>query len=270
MGALALAVAALYAVLARWMLVARPDDERLFLMTLAIAVGLIAATFPIQAGAPWIALGWAAEAAVLWWFGLRVRQAPLRGLAAVLALMATVRVVLFDTLQRDDAPRLPILNDHALPALGASACLLAAVAATRRLQRGLDPAELALAVAAEVGGVLQLWLVLSVDLYRYFQAAFGAGAEGDRFAQMALSVFWAVYATLVLAVGFRVHRPRLRWTALGLYGVTVAKVLLLDMGGLDEVYRILAFLVLALLLGVAAAVYQRIRPERETSGKAEV
>ena len=55
-------------------------------------------------------------------------------------------------------------------------------------------------------------------------------------------------------------------TALGLYGVTVVKVFLFDMAGLGEVYRILAFLVLAVLLGVAAGVYQRIRPEREQSG----
>ena len=160
------------------------------------------------------------------------------------------------------APLLPFLNRHALPAIGASACLLAAIGATRRLQRRLVPAERTLAAAAEVAGVLQLWLVLSADLHLYCRSLVGARGPGDdRFAQMALSVLWAVYATAVLAAGFRLRRARLRWTALGLYGVTVAKVFLLDMAGLDEIFRILAFLVLAILLGVAAGVYQRIRPE---------
>jgi uncharacterized membrane protein len=266
LGTLALLLAALYAELARRILTARPDDEDLFLTTLAIAVGFIATAFPVQADAPWIALGWASEAWALWWFGLRVRQLPLRVLAAVLALMATIRIVFIDTWERADSPRLPVLNENALPAIAASACLLAAVATTRRLQRGLKPLERSLIAAAEVGGVLQLWLVLSVDLHAYCQSVFGSGIGGDdRFAQMALSVFWAVYATAVLAVGFRLRRALLRWTALGLYGVTVAKVFLLDMAGLDEVYRILAFLVLAVLLGVAAGVYQRIRPDREKS-----
>jgi uncharacterized membrane protein len=116
-------------------------------------------------------------------------------------------------------------------------------------------------------GALLPWLVLSVDLYGYFdaQAAIG-GADRSHWArlgQMSLSVLWAAYATGLLVVGFRSELARLRWTALGLYGLTVGKVFLLDMVGLDEIYRILAFLVLAVLLGVAARVYQRPRAEPE-------
>jgi uncharacterized membrane protein len=267
LGTLALLLAALYAELARRILTTRPDDQRLFLTTLAIAVSFIAAAFPVQADAPWIALGWAAEAWALWWFGLRVRQLPLRGFAAVLALMATIRIVFVDTWERPHSPLLPIFNEYALPAIGATVCLLAAVGTTRRLRQGLNPLEPSLIAAVEVLGVVQLWLVLSVDLYGYCHSFFGSEVGGDdRFAQMALSVLWAVYATAVLAVGFRLGQARLRWTALGLYGVTVAKVFLLDMAGLGEIYRILAFLVLAVLLGVAAGVYQRIRPGREKSG----
>jgi uncharacterized membrane protein len=115
-----------------------------------------------------------------------------------------------------------------------------------------------------VGGVLLLWLVMSVDLHAYCRTVMSASTSGDdRLAQMALSVFWAVYASAVLAVGFRLRRAQFRWTALGLYGLTVGKVFLFDMSGLDEIYRILAFFVLAILLGVAAAVYQRLRPDRE-------
>ena len=270
MGTLAVAMAVLYAEMARPMLVAHRDDQRLFLTTLAIAAGFIAAAWPIQAHASWIALGWAAEGSLLWWFGLRVRQAPLRGLGALFALMATIRV-LYDTLDQSHAPPLPVFNDYALPAIGASACLLAAVAGARRLLRGVEPGEATVAAAAAIGGVLQLWLILSVDLYGYCDALFGRQVGGDdRFAQMALSLLWAVYASAVLAVGFRFHRVRLRWTALALYGVTVAKVFLFDMAGLDEIYRILAFLVLAILLGVAAFVYQRVRPDHDKPAPVEV
>jgi uncharacterized membrane protein len=275
MGILAVAMAAFYAALALRMLrrSRQPADERLFLASLAIAVGFIAAAFPIQARAPWTALGWAAEAGVLWWFGIRVHQAPLRALAAALALLATARVLFFDTFGQDHAPALPVFNEHALPAIGASACLLVAAGATRRLQlrQPLDPTERVLAAAAVVGGILQLWLVMSVDLYTYCQNTLtSSGPAGDdRLAQMALSVFWAIYATVVLAVGFRFRSARLRWTALALYGITVAKVFVLDMAGLDQLYRILAVLVLALLLGLAAAVYQRIRPDREKAAPVE-
>jgi uncharacterized membrane protein len=271
MGTLALALATLYAELARWMLPKTRDDSRLFLTTLAIAVGFIAAAVPIQADASWIALGWAAEAGALWWFGLRVSQRPLRALAAALAVMSMVRLIFVDTFDHPHSPALPVLNTYALPAIAATVCLLIAVVATRKLQHGLDPTEALIATTAPILVILQLWLVLSVDLYGYCRAHFGSAAGNDeRFAQMALSLLWAVYASAVLGAGFRFHSARLRWTALGLYGVTVAKVFLFDMAGLDELYRILAFFVLALLLGAAAAVYQRLRPQPQKAGTLEV
>jgi uncharacterized membrane protein len=273
MGTLSVAMAVLYAALALGLLTGRREDEGLFLTTLAIAVGFIATALALQAKAPWIALGWAAEGAVLWWFGLRVRSLPLRGLAAVLALAASIRVIFIDTLDHASgpAPGWPFVNEQVLPAIGASACLMAALATTRRLQRGLAPLESGLILAAEVVGTLQLWLVLSVDLYRYCQGLSGPATRGDdRLAQMALSILWALYATVLLVAGFRFRLARLRWTALGLYGVTIAKVFLLDMAGLDEIYRILAFLVLAVVLGAAARVYQRIAPELEKPVTREV
>jgi uncharacterized membrane protein len=271
MGALALGLATVYAALALWMIITRPDDERLFLTTLAIAVGLIATAFPIQAEASWIALGWAAEAGALWWFGLRVRQAPLRALAAALGLLSVGRILVVDTMNHQTPHALLILNDYALPAIGASICLLLAVVTTRRLHHDLSRPERIAIATVEVGVILQLWLVLSVDVYQYYRTVpSSSGASDDRLAQMVLSVLWAVYASVLLAIGFRVQKTRLRWTALGLFGATVVKVFVLDMSGLDEVYRILAFFVLAILLGVAARIYQRLRPEPDQPRTAEV
>jgi uncharacterized membrane protein len=266
MGCLSLAMAALYAALALRLLTGRPEDETLFLTSLAIAAGFIATALAIEAKAPWIALGWAVEGVILWCLGLRVRSLPLRGLATLLAAAASIRVIFFDTFGHASEPvaGMPLLNEHIVPAIGASACLLAAVAASRWIPRGPGALERKLIPAFEVAGILQLWLVLSVDLYRHCEQIGGPGTEGgERLGQMALSILWAVYATVLLVVGFRLRLARLRWSALGLYGVTIAKVFLLDMAGLDQIYRILAFLVLAVGLGAAARVYQRIGPERE-------
>lgn len=265
MGSLALLAAAVYAEVARLLLAARPGESRLFLTTLAVAVGFVAAAFPVQADSSYIALGWAAEAAALWWFGLRVRAPALRALAATLALAALLRLVAVDTPYHTRAPFVPIFNRYAMPALGVVACVLAGAAAPRRLLGRLSKAERSLVAGVEVAGVLLLLLVLSVDVSGYFYAKAAAAGGVDAYswslrARTSLSVLWAAYATALLAVGFRARLARLRWTALGLYGLTVGKVFLFDMAGLDEIYRILAFLVLAILLGVAARVYQRPRP----------
>ena len=195
----------------------------------------------------------------MWWFGVRVRSPVLRSLAVFLLVLAVGRLIFVDTTWETRTPYWPVFNDHALPALGVVACWLSALAATRRRLPGLAPVEQKLAAVAEIGGVLLLWVILSVNLDGALKArAALGGAEAshwERLRQMSLSVLWAVFATVVLVVGFAVHRPRLRWTALAILGLVVLKVFFVDMQGLSEFYRIVAFLVAAIVMGLAAGVY---------------
>ena len=262
MGSAAVGMAVVYAVLARLMLICRPTEPRALLTSLAIAVGLIALAMPIQADAAWVALGWMAVAAVLWWFGLRVEAWPLSAMAAALAACALFHVIFLDMPTGSRQPFIPVWNEFALPAIGTAACLLGAVVATRRFLGRLGRPERVLVAAAGLAGILLVWLVLSVDCHGFFDArARAAGSDRStwlRAGQMSLSVLWAVYATVILAIGFRARLTSLRWLAIAIYGVTVGKVFFFDMAELDEVYRILAFFILALFVGAAAWAYQRI------------
>jgi uncharacterized membrane protein len=116
-------------------------------------------------------------------------------------------------------------------------------------------------------GVLLLWMVLSVDIYNWLRdRAREYPEDADRWrwlSQMTLSALWAVYALMVLAVGFRRRLAAVRWTALGIFGVTIGKVFLWDMAGLREFYRVLAFFIVAVLLGLAGWAYQRIQVDRQ-------
>ena len=67
-------------------------------------------------------------------------------------------------------------------------------------------------------------------------------------------------------IGFWRRLEKLRWLALALYALTVGKVLLLDMAGLQEFYRILAFFVVAVLLSIAGWAYHRVQLESKQSG----
>jgi len=268
MGLMAVAMAAIYVVLARLNLGHRPEDSRGMLTTLAAAVGFIGLAFPIQAEAEWIALGWAAEAAALWWFGLRVNAPALRGMAAALISVAVGRLLLVDTWERNlPQPYTPILNEYALPALGVTACLIGSVAVTSRFLRRLGQAERILTGMAGMTGMLLLWLVLSIDVHSYFDVQSDMYPEETVrwrwFGQMALSALWAVYAAIVLTVGFVRKVPLLRWTALLVFAVTIGKVFLFDMADLKEFYRILAVFIVAVLVGAAGWAYQRIQVGRQ-------
>lgn len=271
LGGLALVLALAYTGLGWLVLRRRPDDVRQLFAVLATAMACVAAVFPLQARAAWIPVGWAVQGAVLWWFGLRVRGPALRGLGAAFLLLAVGRLVFVDTpgaTARE--PFIPILNGYGLPACAVAGCVLGAAAASRRFLPTLHPAEFVTVRVMGLGGVALLWFVLSVEAYEFFGAMAGPGrlaGDLELAAQVTLSVLWAAYAGVTLWAGFARHSAPLRWAALGLFAVTLFKALFVDMGQLPGLYRVAAFLALALVLGGAAWGYQKVQLTRRQSGQ---
>ena len=264
MGSAAVVMAIVYAVISHLILTWQPHETRQLLTSLAIALGFVALAFPIQADYAWVALGWAAMTATLWWFGQRIEARALRIMSMVLGVFSVGRLVLIDIPANANRELfVPILNGFALPSIGVAGCLLAGVVATRPFLERLGKPERIFVAFCGIVGVVLLWLVLSVDIYGYFYAH----ARQDRadyvhwrwMGQLSLSILWAVYAAVILALGFRMNLSRLRWIAICFFGLTVVKVFIVDMAGLDEIFRIMAFFVLAVILGLAAFAYQRTR-----------
>ena len=265
LSSLAIGMATVYILLSHWLLHHQRDDRRTLPVAIGIAAGFIGLAIPLQANAAWIALGWAAEAGVLWWFGVRVRAAPLRAMALVLGAIAVGRILFVDTPWFVRPLFTPIFNKYAAPTLCAAAALGAAIFASRRWIARLSRQEQFFVLTAAVGCLSLVWFIVSVDVYGYFRALQGArpyDRDWQWLGQTWLSAWWAVYATCVLAAGFVARQAWLRWTGLALYAVTTAKVFLVDMAGVDELYRVVAFFVLAVVLGAAAWAYHRFHPER--------
>ncbi len=111
-------------------------------------------------------------------------------------------------------------------------------------------------------GMILLLVVLSFDCYGYFvsQSMLGGDISIWRWrGQLALTVLWTCFATLQLILGFRMQRARVRWMAMTLFAVTVLKVFVVDMANVQQLYRIAAFFVLAVVLGLVARAYQKFR-----------
>jgi uncharacterized membrane protein len=125
-----------------------------------------------------------------------------------------------------------------------------------------------------LGGIVLLWLVLTVDCYSFFEAQSrlpNADRNHQRWlGQLSVSILWAVYASVILAAGFRLRLASMRWLAIGVYGMTVTKVLLVDMEDLQQFYRILAFFILAVILGLATRAYQRIETDTSRGGTGRI
>ena len=288
LGTAALVLGIVYA-LAAWMFLARwPDDQRQFLVALSTAMFFVATMFPIQASAVWIAVGWGVQGALLWWFGLRVSTGAVRAMGAILLILAAGRVVLVDAWDYAyREPFVPLFNKYGLPACVVAISLLGAALASRHFMGRLSTWDRVGRWSAAFGTVALVWFILSFEAYTFFTAQidqrmarisneFGGDFVDDqgrplrdtdfeeaehlrRVGRTTLSAVWSIYAAVLLAVGFGLRSPPLRWAALGLFGLTLCKVVLIDMQRLPGLYRVAAFLILSLGMAAAAWGYQRVK-----------
>jgi uncharacterized membrane protein len=74
----------------------------------------------------------------------------------------------------------------------------------------------------------------------------------------AISIFWGLFAMALIAAGFRLRAPLCRYAGLGLFGITLVKVIVLDMREVQYGYRVLAFIGLGLLLLATSVIYCKL------------
>ncbi len=78
--------------------------------------------------------------------------------------------------------------------------------------------------------------------------------------QVGFSIYWAAFAVALVIAGFQLRKPHLRYYALTLYAITLAKVMLIDLAGIGTGYRILSFIGVGLLLLATSVVYGIVSP----------
>lgn len=114
-----------------------------------------------------------------------------------------------------------------------------------------------IAGAAGIAGLVLVWTYLSLEVRRAFHGpVLSVGAMGD--AELyGYSAVWLVYALVLLAIGILRGIVSLRYASLALLLATVAKVFLIDMSELTDLYRVASFFGLGLSLIGIGYLYQR-------------
>jgi len=262
MAALALLLAVVYAALARAELALRPSDRRIVLVTLGTALTFVTVAIPVQLESNWITIAWAVEAAALLWAGLETGARPLRALSSIVFALAVGRFLFQDTPWDSRAAFTPVVNRYFLGMLALTACLAAAAYLYGRSRPRA-------ALFAGLAAFAVLWIGSSVEAFTYFSVQAQAIANSARpgagetlrhlrwAGQLSLSLLWSAYAGLLTAAGFRVRLGALRSTGLVVFGITLVKVVTVDIPELRQFYRIVALLALGLVLLAAAWIYQR-------------
>jgi hypothetical protein len=203
----------------------------------------------------------------------RLRPGWVRG-AEALGVAIAVKYLLVDTLLFRVAHRVPlapaVVNFQSFTALVVVAGMIA-VSYLMTRDRGDDNAGGHAGHARTVLGVAGFLAVLVVlwggtlEIDRAFERLIAARSTGvfrdPRLAkQVAFSIFWSVFAVSAVVAGFRFRTAGLRYFGLGLFAVTLLKVVLLDMSQVQTGYRVLSFLGLGLLLMGTSVLYGKLSP----------
>lgn len=261
MGAFAIVMALLYGLAAKLMQTRVDGSRREVLLLVVVALTFISIAIPIQLQANWITIAWAIEASAILWAALEVRSARLRAHAFVLFALTFGKFLLWDTPYGFRPSFTPVFNRYFLSSLVVIACFLGAVylyqrATERKLIEG-SVAKLVLALCAAVA----FWILISIETHTFFTGralSDPADAAHQRWlGQMALSVLWAAYAAALAALGFIRRIAAVRWAALALFALTIIKAMLVDIAELQQLYRIIVFAVLGVLLLLVAWGYHK-------------
>lgn len=120
-----------------------------------------------------------------------------------------------------------------------------------------------LAMAMVLSVLVLVWILLSEQVYSYWycKSAYGPAeiANWSYRAQMYMSVSWAVYAAILMVIGFAARTAGIRWLSLAVFAVLLGKIFILDTATLRTEYRIAAFITTGLILVGVSFLYQLLK-----------
>nr|MBA3543703.1 DUF2339 domain-containing protein [Chthoniobacterales bacterium] len=232
--------------------------------------------FPLQFEREWITLGWALEGLALIWLFRRLPRRGLRLVGGLLLGAAFVRLALNPAvLEYHKRSGARIWNWYLYAYGVVSFCLLAGArlfgsgGTSFRSSRACGSRSLRIERAgppllASLGAIL-LFLLLNIEIADYFSIGptLTFAFSGNFARDMTYSIAWAVFALALIVAGMRIQQHAARYAGVALLGATLLKLFLHDLSDLDELYRIGAFVSVAVILIAASFIYQHfLAPER--------
>ncbi|MEX1231832.1 MAG: DUF2339 domain-containing protein [Planctomycetaceae bacterium] len=88
----------------------------------------------------------------------------------------------------------------------------------------------------------------------------------DKLRTGGISILWSVFALGLILPGIMKNIRQLRYVGLLLFSVVAGKIFLVDLAGLDQFYRIIAFIALGVLMLIGAFLYLKFQQKFATGG----
>jgi len=244
----------------------------------AVALGFVSVAIPLQLDKQWITLGWALEAAAVWWLYRRVPHPGLKYFGAVLFAIVSARLLLNPEVLHYQERGLPILNWILYTYGVAAVCCLVGARLLQSVECDrMDENErmffyggkLGLAPVVGFLGLILIFALINLEIADWYSPDryISWSWEQDYGPNLTMSLAWGLYALVLLVVGMWRKIKPLRFISLGFMLLTIGKVFLYDLSSLTGMPRILSFLGLAVALIAVSLLYQRFVFRKETQNE---
>lgn len=255
-------------------IVLRRDDLLHRLVYLGLAITFVTIAIPLQLTASYITLAWAVEAVILVWTGIAAREHRFQAYGLLLLALAAGKATLVDlpihfvSLE----PFALFLNTRMLAGVSVIAAIYAVAWLfwQERARSGDTESPFTgnrfpqLIAALLIGGNALTLLFVSIDLWEWAGTRWAGSGQ-----QLALSIYWAVYALATIVVGIHRRIRPVRLFAMGLLYLSILKVFLYDLSGLEPLYRIISFFTLGVILLVTSLLYTRFEAALNAEERAD-
>ena len=259
-GVVTVAYAAIFFSMATYLYRKNRENLEAFVLLLAKGMLFLIITVPILFSEHWITVFWAVQGIVLMWAAVRLSDSRIRVGAVLLLLVSVGKLFFYDYTFVFDFQVLYFsfrggfdeLLFERWATVGVSVAVL--LVAGRMLKTaGFEQPDWRENYAGLFFGLfaVTLFLAMNIEVAGFFHDA----APRARFAS--ISVLWALFASVLMVLGFAKNLFILRRVAIVLFAATVLKVFIRDMANIETPYRILSFLVVGLLLVAASFLYHR-------------
>jgi uncharacterized membrane protein len=234
------------------------------------ALAFLTVAIPLQLRHQWITIGWAVEGAAVAWLFTRITHRGL--LLASVALFAAVfgRLVLNpEVFHYEPRGDMRIVNWYlytyviAAAAMGVAAWWFTKtddrLAGTMPRPRHLLP----------TGATILMFMLLNIEIADYYSDGpeilfrFGSSIQQD----LTYTIAWLAFGIIMLAAGIVAKAKPARIASVALIAITTFKCFLYDLRSLGGLYRVAAFVGLAISLALVSLALQKyvLAPEKESA-----
>ena len=244
------------------------NDRNLLILLTGFASFFITATIPLVLSGEWVTTAWSIQAVIFLWMSCKMKSNFIRMISYLLYFLAFAHLFIFDFQKNFIDVKTLDYADGMLTRLMTFGILVISMAFGYSLMKGKKaesgiiapendtgefiPRNFAVAMFAIFGlGLLFIYLSLELDTFLNFKAPlFRAGG---------MSILWGLFGFSFVLGGIVKNMKSLRYAGLVLFTVVVLKVFLSDLSNLSQLYRIIAFLALGLVVLAGAFIYVRFR-----------